>query len=90
MAASVPASDDGGRGKGFVRGLLNYDPVRLKFTTRYNMDNISMKRVIHLAIRRGDATSLAKVKEALLKDKGPTLKRHETYRSTDIPISEVS
>ena len=80
--------------EGFVRHLLNYDPVRFKFTNNLNDYNgVQIKEVIHMAVRREDATSLAKVKEKILERrtvKGYTSQPGPHGEWVDIPKSEVS
>ena len=75
--------------EGFVRHLLNIDPVRFKFTnSRDDHNGVQIKKVIHIAVRREDATSLAKVKEKILE--GRNVKCMWLGQWVDIPKSEVS
>ena len=84
--------------KGFVRELCNYDPVRFKFTNEEptGSGGVQIKKVIHIAVRREDATSLAKVKEKILERR--TVKGYSKFdprypqrgEYVDIPKSEVS
>ena len=76
--------------KGFVRHLLNYDTVRFKFTNedQTGSGGVQIKKHIYIAVRREDATSMAKVKEKILERR--IVKGYNHGEWVDIPKSEVS